>query len=408
VDRSSAVDLEWEPLVADVAFGVYMSLKRGPGGADRLLRFEAVLLVGVLVLAACGSGSGEEAPTSGPSTTSLPTTAQGKADPTTSTTTTRVKVDVSEGKLTVEPRAGEPGDPLTICGTLAGAAEVRVVLSDLVSGDSWPDEIDEFVTPNESGRWCWTGTIPTELQSNDPTTIGKRHPIAPGAYEIRVESFGNVVAYGSLKITTGAVGSPSQSETDAIRDGVVPELAELPIERRVQVEAQVEAPEGLWLLSRPSEKLGGQWVGRCVPTDPSCIYGRDGIALSEYGEVLLMDPTGQQILRAYPLPGLPPQTLVITDEAVYCGRQGDGGLPDSMLCRIDRKTGEWMVRVFPWYFESAYDPLPSDIYIPDNWVINDPIDRVLFQELTVTANGLEAVGYEDQSRVDPTALELLD
>jgi hypothetical protein len=318
---------------------------------------------------------------------------------------------MSDAKLTVEPKAGEPGDPLTICDTSAGAAEVRVVLSDLVSGDSWPDEIDEFVTPDESGRWCWTGTIPTELQSNDPTTMGRRHPIAPGAYEIRVESFGDVVAYGSLKITipdNGAVESPSQSETDARRDGVLPELAELPIERRVRVEAQVEAPEGLWVLSRPSGELLGQWVGSCVPTDPQCIYGRDFIALSEYGEVLLMDPTGRQILRAYPLPGLPPQTLVITDDAVYCGRQGDGGLPDSMLCRIDRETGEWMVRVFPWYFESAYYPLPSNIHIPDNWVINDPIDRVLFQELTVTANGLQTVGYEDQSRFDPTTLELLD
>ena len=190
-------------------------------------------------------------------------------------------------------------------------------------------------------------------------------------------------------------------------DGVLPELAELPIERRVQVEAQVEALEGLWVLSRPSGELG-QWVGSCVPTDPKCIYGRDGIALSEYGEVLLMDSTGQQILRAYPLPGLPPQTLVITDDAVYCGRQGDGGIPDSMLCRIDRETGQWMVRVFPWYFESAYNSPSSDIYIPDNWVINDPIDPVLFQELTTTANVLQTVGYEDQSRVDPTTLELLD
>src|SRR5665811_1486268 len=161
---------------------------------------------------------------------------QAALDPSTTSTTTAPRsttLPTAPGAidphLVIHPTTGAPGDPLTICGTLQGASEVRVTLSDPQTGDAWPDDINEFVTPSELGNWCWTGTIPTELQSTDPRTSGVRHPIISGTYEIRVESFGNITAYRSLKVMApyGSLGPPSQSPADAARDGVIPELAEL-------------------------------------------------------------------------------------------------------------------------------------------------------------------------------------
>lgn len=69
--------------------------------------------------------------------------------------------------------------------------------------------------------------------------------------------------------------------------------------------------------------------------------------LTEYGELLLMTPDRSRILRAYPFRDVPPQWLLVTPRAVYCGRQGDGGVPNSMVCRVDRSTGALTVVVFP-------------------------------------------------------------
>lgn len=320
---------------------------------------------------------------------------------------------VIEPNLVIRPTSGAPGDPLTICGTLQGASEIRVTLSDPATGDVWPDDINEFVTPDELGNWCWKGTIPTELQSTDPRNLGQRHPITAGAYEIRVESFGDIIAYGSLKVHTplATLGPPSQSPADAARDGVVPELAELPVDVRVHIEKQVVTPEGLWVLSTPEIGAQQYLLGSCVPTDPGCLYGRDFINANEYGEVLLMDTTGEQILRAYPAPGFPffNGSIIATDSAVYCASQGDGGLPDSMLCRIDRATGDWIVRIFPSDTDSGFNPPSPDRYIPDNWTIDKPVDRPLFLDLVITPEGLFTVGYNNQQvQVDPDTLELLN
>jgi len=57
---------------------------------------------------------------------------------------------------------------------------------------------------------------------------------------------------------------------------------------------------------------------------------------AEYGELLLLNPTRARILRAYPFAGAPPHWLLVTDHAVYCGRAGDGALPDSMVARVAR------------------------------------------------------------------------
>lgn len=395
----------------------------GPAWAAIAFLVVVVALGAVVLLRASGTPAPFITPNG--STTSTPPTVTTEPAVTTSTTPTMTTSTstpdaggsglVTEPALTlaVEPAVGRPGDPLTICGEALGRTEIRVVLSDPATGDSWPDEIDEFVTPDDSGHWCWSGLIPTEMQSNDPRTMGKRHPVTPGVYQVRVDSLGDVLGYGILEVAPPEAtdGEPSQSPEDAARDGVVPELAALPIHERVHIWKQVATPEGLW-VSSSMDSAGSLIIGSCTPSQPGCLYGRDYVVNGEYGEVLLLDAAGQKILRAYPLPGFPLfgfGGLVATDDAIYCGRQGDGALPDSMLCRIDRRTGDWIVRLFPAPFDSAYVPPNPEMYIPDNWTINDPVDQPLFLDLMMTEDGLVTVGYDNQAvRVDPDTLELLD
>jgi len=50
-----------------------------------------------------------------------------------------------------------------------------------------------------------------------------------------------------------------------------------------------------------------------------------------------------------------------------------------------------------------------DIFIPDNWVVNQPIRRAIFDQLSLTDDGLlQADGYEATALFDPVTLELLD
>lgn len=207
---------------------------------------------------------------------------------------------------------------------------------------------------------------------------------------------------------------PSQSAAEARRDGVLPEVAALPFELRVNVElaalhpdaqVRIEADEGVWVVSRPDRSqldLGDPTVG-----DVSGLYGRDFVDLSSYGEVLLLDAQEQRILRAYPFPGLAPQALAMDDGAVFCTRQGDGGVPDSMLCRVDRGSLDPTVRVFPWTDSSPYLD-PSQIHLPDRWSVADPIQEVLFGELRILDGDLVSIGQAGQVRVDRQTLELLD
>lgn len=205
----------------------------------------------------------------------------------------------------------------------------------------------------------------------------------------------------------------SQTPEDAARDGVVDEVAALPFDARVHpVEpvhpdgaARVTTDEGVWMASRlpagTAEEGDGCGIG--ATDDPDARYRRDVVCDMEYGEVLLLDHDEQRILRAYPLAGLPPQGLLATEEAVYCVRQGDGGLPDSMLCRIDRQTGEWTVRVFP-HPQSGSFPAPADHHVPEQWVVDEPVSEPLFDRLEFTDGGLVIGG---RVRVDPGTLELL-
>lgn len=161
-------------------------------------------------------------------------------------------------------------------------------------------------------------------------------------------------------------GVPSQSKPDAARDGVVPAVAALPVSRRVRAMRTVHTREGVWVASQLPV-----WTPN--PLGPaSGRYGKDVVNSVEFGEVLLMDPRQHRILRAFPLPGFPPEELLVGPRAVYCAKQGDGGLPDSMLCRIDRRTLRWRTRIFPFQLNS---PLSPRRYLPRNWVVNAPVDQ---------------------------------
>lgn len=96
----------------------------------------------------------------------------------------------------------------------------------------------------------------------------------------------------------------------------------------------------------------------------------------------------------------------MTDEAVFCSSQGDGALPDSMLCRIDRSTLDWMVRVFPSSVDSGFNPVPTDQYIPDNWMIDRPVNDAMFLGLKETLDGLVTEGYLADYVINPMTLEL--
>lgn len=133
---------------------------------------------------------------------------------------------------------------------------------------------------------------------------------------------------------------PSQSPADARRDTIAPDLARLSASERVSVEASITLPEGTWALSRAPWKSGSGGDGSSddlVLGDQTGTYGRDFVVTPEYGEVILLDATGK-IERAYPMAGWPPSWIYATDDAIFGGRIGDGGLSESTIFRIDRHT----------------------------------------------------------------------
>lgn len=212
---------------------------------------------------------------------------------------------------------------------------------------------------------------------------------------------------GPDDVTDAADGVPSQTPVDAARDGIVPELAALTLDQRLAPMQTIDDGDTTWVLSRLDHDA--------VPTD-GCglgnvvdgIYRFDVICLIEYAEILQLDTATGEIRRAYPFAGVPPQSIVLGRDALYCLRQGDGGLPDSMLCRIDLSTGEITVRVFPPEFDSDF---LDDPYLPPGWVV-DVAGNLGFQELVVvpgTDGATQQVILRGESdvAVDPVTLEIL-
>jgi hypothetical protein len=199
-------------------------------------------------------------------------------------------------------------------------------------------------------------------------------------------------------IGPGPSSVPSQSTHDARRDGIVPAVAALPLAQRVNLVQEATSDEGVWVLSRlPSSSWGDDGaVG-----DTTGDVHRDWVPAYEYAELLLLDAGRERVLRAYPLPAMPAQSLLVQPDAVYCARQGDGALPDSMLCRVDRRTFALTVRVFP-HRTAGLAPTQQP-----GWTWDEPGAGVVFEELTPCGGAVCVRGPDGQREVDPATLELL-
>lgn len=216
---------------------------------------------------------------------------------------------------------------------------------------------------------------------------------------------------------------PSQSAEEASRDGVLPEVAALTFDQRVGLPEPVqehfsvraETDEGIWVVSRmPAEAApAADGCGLGATNDPNAVYRRDVICTVEYGEVLLLNHAEDEILRAFPLPGVPPQRLAVSEGAVWCGGAGDGGLPDGVLCRIDRQTFDWQARVFPHNAQTSFtdagdagsgvDPDTGKLWLPDNWAVDDGVvsydqaflaGRWSFEDATLVASAQGALRFD--------------
>ena len=216
----------------------------------------------------------------------------------------------------------------------------------------------------------------------------------------------------SPTVTPSASLSASQSTADAPAYGIDPAVAALPIGVRVfqpdpaswpVATTQASTPEGLWLVSLPYES-------------PNYDDAAHPGLLTDYGELLLLTPDRSRILRAYPLRGLLPQWLLVTPKAVYCGRQGDGGLPNSMVCRVDRSTGALTVVVFPHPEYFAADAPQAFAGRPGSWRLANSLPSVdlgadLQHVPQLTADGLVFARDVHQSgggrelRLDPATLK---
>lgn len=198
--------------------------------------------------------------------------------------------------------------------------------------------------------------------------------------------------------------APSQSPDEAARDGVVPEVAALPMEVRVEIIEAVTAKEGTWAITRLAPAADAFADGCRIGTETGK-YPTDFICTFEYGEVLLLDPDDGRILRALPLPGVPAEFLAVSDDTVYCGRNGEVPMPDTMICRIDRTTGAANVTIYQPGLDSLV--VQPCFYPPETWsVIEEPLGMAA---LIVTGRGL-AVVEPDGSRVllDPVTLHILE
>jgi hypothetical protein len=203
--------------------------------------------------------------------------------------------------------------------------------------------------------------------------------------------------------TTG----PSQSVADAKRDGVIAALAALPLSVRMSEITSAVTPEGVWVLSRPTD-AAKKYAKGCRLGPETGKYPTDTICTTEYGEVLLLDPTRTRILRAYPLAAVPPAILRVTPTAVYCARTGDTELsettlPDSMVCRIDRTSLTAVVHVFAPGGES--EVMQPCYFAPKNWAVTQ--GRVAVKDLQVDANGVWLKGSKGWTQLHPTTLRVV-
>jgi hypothetical protein len=131
-------------------------------------------------------------------------------------------------------------------------------------------------------------------------------------------------------------GGPSQEPRAATRDEVPADIAALPFNRRVDVAAEwTDLSEGPMVWSR----------------QPTLLATQPG-----WGELLRLDPTGTSIERSTPIPSIRLTAQVARSDANYylgervpeqiAADRDEVNFPVAVI-RIDRQTGEHVIRLFP-------------------------------------------------------------
>lgn len=203
----------------------------------------------------------------------------------------------------------------------------------------------------------------------------------------------------------------SQTPADAARDGVPEVIAALSPHERIRAGQPNSAPpviqteEGTWVVSSPRMDEIENVSNGCILGEMSGQYGIDYVCLSDYVEILLLEHGSNRILRAFPFADIGPASLLLTEDAIYCIRQGDGGSPDSMLCRIDRQSLARLVRVFPFSEDSVFMS-GEDLPWARGWVIDEPRQVVLWQDWKRTDDLIEISGHSGSAQVDIDSLAL--
>lgn len=148
---------------------------------------------------------------------------------------------------------------------------------------------------------------------------------------------------GATQTATPTATSPSALEvapdTPLVRRAlslVDATIANLPLHQRAVPakglvgghDTEVSTPEGVWMITTP----------KVPPTTPRHAQ------IENTGELLLLSQDRDRVLAAYDFVDVPPQWIIVSDTAVYVGRRGDGGAPDSFVARLDRAQTTLIVR----------------------------------------------------------------
>lgn len=214
-----------------------------------------------------------------------------------------------------------------------------------------------------SGEIAEDSTATTRLSS---TTVISEGPMVVTTTTVPSTTQATTAAATTASDPLVEVLAPSQTLEDAQRDGIVPEIAELPYLRRVNAELEVASDQGTWVLATLSDVVQEESrVNGCGIGNLDGIYPIEVVCASEYGEILLVDD--EAIIKAFPMPGAVPSWVHITEDSVYSGRIGDGGLPDSTLVKIDRVTLQATVVVIPAPFDGVTEWLPGWHIAPDGY-----------------------------------------
>ena len=173
----------------------------------------------------------------------------------------------------------------------------------------------------------------------------------------------------------------SQPATYNVRLGpVAPEISRLAPDQRLNVLQRTETTEGVWAISR-----------RSLAESP------------EYAEVVLLDRATGAVRHAVSLPGLPPQRLVVSPDAVYFARQGDGELPDSIVGRIDRQSLQTTAVIFPAPVDSGV----TQEMLPKGWRLETPLPGAFLEALVLGGAELVGSGASGEVRLDAATLDVI-